>query len=92
MGDYNLLQSSREEPFTAKMRRYLKGSGVPVENSKVFLGAVLFNVIEGEAGLGQHELNVKYSDPLTMSDRHTVFKQCFKEVAQQEGYVVLYFA
>jgi glutamine synthetase len=33
-GDYNLLQSAREEPFTAKMRKYLKGSGVPVENSK----------------------------------------------------------
>eukprot|EP01126_Amoeba_proteus_P008070 TRINITY_DN1295_c0_g2_i4.p1 TRINITY_DN1295_c0_g2~~TRINITY_DN1295_c0_g2_i4.p1 ORF type:complete len:534 (+),score=100.14 TRINITY_DN1295_c0_g2_i4:156-1604(+) len=80
LGDYNLLQSSREEPFTAQMRRHLKGSGVPVENSK------------GEAGLGQHELNVKYSDPLTMSDRHTVFKQCFKEVAQQQGIAVTFMA
>jgi len=80
LGDYNLLQSTREEPINAKFRRHLKASGVPVESSK------------GEAGLGQHEINVMFSDPLTMSDRHTVFKQCFKEVAQQEGVAVTFMA
>jgi glutamine synthetase len=71
--DYQLLQGARTEPFTAAVRKHLKQSGVPVENSK------------GEWGLGQHELNVRYADALTMADRHTVYKQCVKEVADQQG-------
>jgi len=67
--DYHLLQGSREEVFNAKARRHLRNSGIPVENSK------------GEWGLGQHELNVRYAEALDMADRHTVFKQCLKEVA-----------
>ena len=69
--DYHMLQGAREEKFTAAARRHLKQSGVPVENSK------------GEWGLGQHELNIRYADVLTMADRHGVFKQCLKEVADQ---------
>jgi glutamine synthetase len=34
---------------------------------------------------GQHELNLKYSDALGMADIHTLYKQCFKEVADQQG-------
>jgi len=80
LGDYNLLQSTREEPFNSKVRRHLKNSGVPLENSK------------GEYGLGQHELNVKYTEVVTMADRHVVFKQCFKEVAMTEGMSVTFMA
>lgn len=71
--DYHVLQGAREEKFTARARRHLKHSGIPVENSK------------GEWGHGQHELNVRYADSLTMADRHVVFKQCLKEVADQLG-------
>jgi len=67
--DYHILQGTRIEPFTAAARRHLKNSGVPVENSK------------GEWGLGQHELNIKYSEALEMADRHVVYKQCLKEIA-----------
>ena len=67
--DYHLLQGTREEVFTAQARRHLRDSGIPVENSK------------GEWGLGQHELNIRYAEALEMADRHTVFKQCLKEVA-----------
>lgn len=67
--DYHILQGSREEVFNAKARRHLRHSGIPVENSK------------GEWGLGQHELNVRYAEALEMADRHTLFKQCLKEVA-----------
>jgi len=80
LGDYNLLQSTREDVFNADVRRHLKWSGVPVENSK------------GEYGLGQHELNVAYSDLLTMADRHCIYKQCFKELAQQKGVSVTFMA
>ena len=67
--DYHILQGSRNEHFTAKARRHLKYSGIPVENSK------------GEWGLGQQELNVRFTDVLGMADRHVIFKQCLKELA-----------
>ncbi len=78
--DYHMLQGSREESFNAAVRRHLKQSGIPVENSK------------GEWGLGQHELNVRYADILSMADRHTLYKQCLKEVADQQGISVTFMA
>jgi len=68
--DYHILQGTRTESYTAAVRRHLKNSGVPVENSK------------GEWGLGQHELNVRYAEALEMADRHVVYKQCLKEIAE----------
>src|SRR6185503_2836631 len=67
--DYHILQGTREEVLNAAARKHLSNSGIPVEFSK------------GEWGPGQHELNVHYSDLLTMADRHTLFKQCLKEIA-----------
>ena len=78
--DYHILQGTRTEPFTAAIRRHLKASGVPVETSK------------GEWGLGQHELNVRYAEALQMADRHVIYKQCFKEVAEQMGQSVTFMA
>jgi glutamine synthetase len=78
--DYHILQGTREEKYTALVRHHLKHSGVPVENSK------------GEFGLGQHEVNVRYADALTMADRHTVYKQCMKEIADQLGLSVTFMA
>jgi glutamine synthetase len=78
--DYHILQGTRTESFTAAVRRHLSESGVPVESSK------------GEWGLGQHELNVRYTDVLQMADRHVVFKQCLKEVAERSGLSVTFMA
>lgn len=78
--DYHMLQGTREETFNAEVRRHLKRSGIPIENSK------------GEWGLGQHELNVRYADVLTMADRHAIYKQCLKEVADQQGISVTFMA
>ena len=78
--DYHVLQGSRVEAFTQQARRHLRDSGVPVETSK------------GEWGLGQHELNVRYADALTMADRHMVFKQCLKELADAQGVSVTFMA
>lgn len=78
--DYHMFQGSREEPFNAAARRHLKASGVPVESSK------------GEWGLGQHEINVRYTNALEMADRHCVFKQCLREVADQQGRAVTFMA
>ena len=78
--DYHILQGTRTESFTASVRRHLTDSGVPVESSK------------GEWGLGQHEINVRYAEALEMADRHVVFKQCLKEVADQAGLSVTFMA
>src|SRR3954469_23071584 len=78
--DYQILQGTRTEAFTAAVRRHLKNSGVPVENSK------------GEWGLGQHKLNVRYAGIVEMADRHVVYKQCLKEVAEQQGSSVTFMA
>ncbi|MBN8729851.1 MAG: glutamine synthetase [Acidobacteria bacterium] len=78
--DYNILQGTREEFYTAAVRRHLKASGIVVENSK------------GEWGLGQHEINVRYGPILTMADDHVLYKQCLKEVAEQSGVSVTFMA
>jgi glutamine synthetase len=78
--DYHMLQGTREEGFNGAVRRHLRHSGVPVECSK------------GEWGLGQHEINVQFADMLTMADRHSVYKQCLKEVADQQGLSVTFMA
>ncbi len=78
--DYHMLQGAREEAFTAVVRRHLRQSGIPVESSK------------GEWGRGQHELNIRFADILSMSDRHVIFKQCLKEVADQQEVSVTFMA
>ena len=78
--DYHLLQGAREEGFTAAARQHLKRSGIPVESSK------------GEWGLGQHELNIRYADLLSMADRHSLLKHCLKEIADAQGCSVTFMA
>jgi glutamine synthetase len=78
--DYHILQGTRTEAFHAAARRHLKRSGVPVETSK------------GEWGRGQHELNIRYAEALEMADRHAVFKQCLKEIAEAAGMSVTFMA
>ena len=78
--DYHVLQGTRVEDLIGAARRHLRDSGVPVENSK------------GEWGEGQHELNVRYSDILSMADRHAVYKQCLKELAIQMDRSVTFMA
>ena len=78
--DYHILQGTRTESFHAAARRHLKQSGVPVETSK------------GEWGNGQHEVNVRYAEALDMGDRHVIFKQCLKEVAEAAGMSLTFMA
>ncbi|GJM35735.1 MAG: glutamine synthetase [Saprospiraceae bacterium] len=78
--DYHIMQGSRIEKYTAAARRHLKYSGIPVENSK------------GEWGLGQHELNIRYAEALDMADRHVIYKQCLKELADAMDISVTFMA
>ncbi|MBI1280414.1 MAG: glutamine synthetase [Anaerolineaceae bacterium] len=78
--DYHILQGTREEVLNAAVRRHLMNSGIPVEFTK------------GEWGPGQHELNIRYADALTIADHHSIYKQCFKEVADQLNLSVSFMA
>ena len=78
--DYHLLQGTREERINGALRRHLRDSGIPVETTK------------GEWGRGQHELNVRYAEVMTMADRHVIYKQCAKDVAEQMGMAITFMA
>src|SRR5260221_828592 len=78
--DYHIMQGTREEALNAAARKHLAASGIPVEFSK------------GEWGPGQHELNVRYADLLAMADRHSLFKQALKEIAEPLGLSVTFMA
>ncbi|MCI0543278.1 MAG: glutamine synthetase family protein [Actinobacteria bacterium] len=78
--DYHLLQGTREEAYNAVVRRHLRDSGIPPENSK------------GEWGRGQHEMNIRYAGVLEMADRHTIMKLLMKDTAEIMGKSVTFMA
>src|SRR5688572_16779962 len=78
--DYNILQTTREEPVLRALRRHLQAAGIEVENSK------------GEWGPGQEEINVRYCDALEMADRHVLIKHAAKEIAMGQGKAVTFMA
>jgi glutamine synthetase len=78
--DYHVLATSYDEPFIHRIRRGMQGAGIPVESSK------------GEAWPGQHEINFRFADALTMADNHTVYKNGAKELAQQHGCSITFMA
>lgn len=78
--DYQLLQTSRDEYVIGLIRRQMLDAGIPVEFSK------------GEAGPGQHEINITYADALETADRHLVFKTGVKEIAAGLGRSVTFMA
>jgi glutamine synthetase len=78
--DYQLLQTSREEYVIGPIRNQMLEAGIPVEFSK------------GEAGFGQHEINITYGGALETADRHLVFKNGVKEIASGLGRAVSFMA
>jgi glutamine synthetase len=78
--DYHTMQPAQEEPLFRSVRNLMCQAGVPVESSK------------GEWGRGQHEINFRYDEPLTMADMHVVFKQGLKEIVTQHGKSVTFMA
>jgi glutamine synthetase len=78
--DYQLLQTAREEYVIRRIRNEMIGADIPVEFSK------------GEAGRGQHEINVTYGPALEVADRHLVFKNGVKEIADQCGRAATFMA
>jgi glutamine synthetase len=78
--DYSLAGTARLEPLIRKIRNGMAAAGMTVENSK------------GECNLGQHEINFRYSDALSMADNHAIYKSGAKEIASQEGVSISFIA
>jgi glutamine synthetase len=71
--DYHVLATTMDENVLGPIRRGIQGAGIPVEFSK------------GEAWYGQHEVNTRYADAVTSSDRHAIYKNGVKEIAFLHG-------
>jgi len=78
--DYHILATTYDEPLMRQLRNGMQGAGIPVETSK------------GEAWPGQHEINFRYADALTMADNHTVYKNGAKEIAHLNGCSITFMA
>ncbi|MSO79469.1 MAG: glutamine synthetase [Acidimicrobiia bacterium] len=78
--DYHIFQTSRDEYLIRAMRNGMDDAGIPVEFSK------------GEAGRGQHEINLRYADALEMADRHVIYKNGIKEIAALQDRSVTFMA
>jgi glutamine synthetase len=78
--DYHVLQTTRDEYLIRSIRNAMDACGVPVEFSK------------GEAGKGQHEINLEYADALEMADRHVIYKNGAKEIASLAGRSITFMA
>lgn len=78
--DYNIFQTTKEELVLRAVRNGLYGAGIPVENSK------------GEAETGQEELNIRYSDPDSCAEHHTIAKHAIKEISWMKGHAASFMA
>jgi glutamine synthetase len=78
--DYHILQTTRDEYVIRAIRNAMDAAGVPIEFSK------------GEAGKGQHEINLSYSTAVEMADRHVIYKNGAKEIAGQLGRSITFMA
>jgi glutamine synthetase len=78
--DYHVLATTYDEPFIRQIRNGMVGAGIAVESSK------------GEAWPGQHEINFRYADAVTMADNHVVYKNGAKEIAHLNGCSITFMA
>ena len=68
------------EDVLRPIRLGMAGAGISVEDSK------------GECNFGQHEVNFRYSDALSMADNHSVYKNGAKEIAYLHGCALSFMA
>jgi glutamine synthetase len=78
--DYSIFGTTVVEDVLRPIRLGMAGAGVSVEDSK------------GECNFGQHEVNFRYSNALTMADNHSVYKNGAKEIAWQHGAALSFIA
>jgi glutamine synthetase len=71
--DYHVLATTYDEGLIRQIRNGMHAAGIKVETSK------------GEAWPGQHEINFRFADALTMADNHVIYKNGAKEIAHLNG-------
>lgn len=79
-GDNDLLVDDALEPLLGDVRRLMPRAEVPIELS------------QGEGGIGQFEVTLRWSDPLAMADRHVVYKHGVKALAQRHDLAATFIA
>jgi glutamine synthetase len=78
--DYHVLATTYDEGLVRQIRNGMHGAGIRVETSK------------GEAWPGQHEINLRFADALTMADNHVIYKNGAKEIAHANGCSITFMA
>lgn len=78
--DYHILQSTKDDWLISKIRSGMNAAGIEVEFSK------------SEWGLGQQEVNLRYTSALDMADRHLIYKNGVKEIAALNGLTATFMA
>jgi glutamine synthetase len=78
--DYHILAATYDEPLIRQIRISMQEAGIAVEMSK------------GEAWPGQHEINFRFADALTMADSHAIYKNGAKEIAFLNGCSITFMA
>ena len=78
--DYHVLATTYDEPLIRQIRNGMQAAGIKVESSK------------GEAWPGQHEINFRFADAVTMADNHVIYKNGAKEIAHLNGCSITFMA
>jgi glutamine synthetase len=78
--DYHILHTSKDEWLIRELRNQMAAAGLPVEYSK------------GEAGRGQHELNIRFAEAQACADHHVIFKNGAKEIAALSDAAITFMA
>jgi glutamine synthetase len=78
--DYHIMASTRNDGLIEAIRRHMNAAGIEVEFSK------------SEWGLGQQEVNLRYTDALEMADRHALYKNGVKEMAHRHEWSATFMA
>lgn len=78
--DYLIQQGDLLEFVNEPYRTKLKDSGIEIETTK------------GEAAIGQHEINMKYSQAMEQSDNALVLKAAMKSISDQNKTTITFMA
>jgi glutamine synthetase len=78
--DYNILTTGFKDDLLRDICNRISEAGIPVESRK------------GETGKGQYEIGLLYSESLEMADRHMIYKNGARTIADNNGKSITFMA
>jgi glutamine synthetase len=78
--DNDVLIAGYDEDFVRGVRHAMAAMEIPIYAT------------QGEGGEGQHEINLRHTDPLRMADSHVYYKHAVKALAHRHGHAVTFMA